>query len=607
MKNMKKTRLTGRSAAAALAALLAVLFVAAAATMPYAISPAALAADAATAPQFLSLNIPQEPGAAQDAAKTLHALGLFRGVGDNADGSPDFALERVPTRHEALVMLVRLLGKDGEALGGAWETPFTDVAGWAEPYVGYAYEKGLTNGISATEFGGYAPVTLKQYITFILRALGYQSGVDFTAEWPWKLSDRLELTHMEYAEPDRTEEELDFTRGESARLSLIALSLPRKDESAALYELLIENGAITLEAAKNAGLVDAEITIRFNGEELSGAPAPQVVRGVLYLPLSTLFEQLGLEVTWGQGEDSIEASVGDHLIRLQAGAVAVFERYPNNFETTVPSYYSNEWREYPDKLSHPPLMLDGQIHVSLEFIRSTLDCYASWDVIAKRVDISQPFVYKHGAWYITRDSFWNPGFPDYFVQEYQKIDESFEIVWEAGDRLFVELNHGVSPIMSHRLLYTLSGDGLCRLTYRTGDYILSVKADDDSIYVLGTPAHWRGWNSITRIMLEPAQTVIMLGGGSDFSYGMFITSAGEYFIDLSRDTGDDLDFEVRDDGVYTIGFDASVGIEGYIGAEWFDRVIETYGYYLLPKDGGPHEFLGNEPLDLSRRSTEPAD
>ena len=114
-----------------------------------------------------------EPEAAQSAADRLYGLGLFRGTGVAADGSPIYELERVPNRNEAVTMLVRLLGAEDEALSGDWETPFTDLADWAAPYVGYAYENGLTTGVSSTAFGGDAPVTGAQYVTLVLRALGY--------------------------------------------------------------------------------------------------------------------------------------------------------------------------------------------------------------------------------------------------------------------------------------------------------------------------------------------------------------------------------------------------------------------------------------------------
>ena len=102
----------------------------------------------------LSLPVFAAESEAQEAAQTLHELGLFKGTGTDAAGKPVFDLNRAPTRAEAVTMLVRLLGKEDEALAGDWNTPFIDVADWAKPYVGYAYAYGLTNGTSATTYSG---------------------------------------------------------------------------------------------------------------------------------------------------------------------------------------------------------------------------------------------------------------------------------------------------------------------------------------------------------------------------------------------------------------------------------------------------------------------
>ena len=178
------------------------------------------------------------------AAERLYALGLFQGVGDNADGTPNFALDRVPTRHEAVTMLVRLLGQEEAAKNETWTTPFTDVAEWAKPYVGYAYTTGLTTGTSATTYGGYDTITASQYLTFVLRALGYTSGSDFAWDSAWVLSDELGFTNGEYNASTRS-----FTRGDIAAISLSALTATYKDSDMMLYERLIDNGAITREAA----------------------------------------------------------------------------------------------------------------------------------------------------------------------------------------------------------------------------------------------------------------------------------------------------------------------------------------------------------------------
>lgn len=153
-----------------------------------------------------------------DAANTLHNLGLFNGTGTNADGTPIYDLDRAPSRFEAVTMLVRLLGKEAEAKAGTWDTPFTDVADWAKPYVGYAYANGLTAGTSATTFGGSAIVTASQYLTFVLRSLGYESGKDFQWDKAWEFSDKIGMTDGRYNADTKT-----FMRSDVAIISNNAL------------------------------------------------------------------------------------------------------------------------------------------------------------------------------------------------------------------------------------------------------------------------------------------------------------------------------------------------------------------------------------------------
>lgn len=157
------------------------------------------------------------------AAQALYDLGLFQGTGNNADGTPNFDLDRTPTRHEAVTMLVRLLGKDAEAKAGSWTTPFTDVADWAKPYVGYAYANGLTTGTSATTFGGEQTIDATQYLTFVLRALGYTSGTDFQWDSAWTKSDEIGLTAGQYNASTTS-----FTRGDMAVISNNALSVKKE-------------------------------------------------------------------------------------------------------------------------------------------------------------------------------------------------------------------------------------------------------------------------------------------------------------------------------------------------------------------------------------------
>lgn len=167
---------------------------------------------------------------AETAAQELYNLGLFSGTGSDSNGNPIFELERAPTRHEAVTMLVRLLGKEGEAKTKTWSTPFTDVAEWAKPYVGYAYANGLTNGISANTYGGSQIINDTQFITFVLRALGYQSGTDFDWARAWEFSDIIGLTNGEYNGRSQ------FSRGDVAIISLNALSTKLKGQDITLYD-----------------------------------------------------------------------------------------------------------------------------------------------------------------------------------------------------------------------------------------------------------------------------------------------------------------------------------------------------------------------------------
>lgn len=206
-----------------------------------------------------NLVFPVSAAHAKDAAADrLFSLGLFKGVGLKADGSPDYALDRGLSRQEAVTMLVRLLGAEQEALAGGYSLPFTDVDEWARPYVGYAYANGLTNGLSETVFGGAQPVTAAQYLTFVLRAIGYSSGAQFDWATAWELTDTLGITDGEYNSRNNG----NFLRGDAALVSAGALEALMADGS----------GRTLLDVLEARGITGAGITTRPG----SGSPQPTV-------------------------------------------------------------------------------------------------------------------------------------------------------------------------------------------------------------------------------------------------------------------------------------------------------------------------------------------
>lgn len=174
--------------------------------------------------------------AEETLASELKSLGLFKGVSDT-----DFALGRAPSRVEAVIMLIRVLGKESDAVEKTWSHPFTDVPTWADNYVGYAYENGLTKGSSAMLFGtGNANAAM--YVTFVLRALGYSdSDGDFTWSDPFTLAEKIGIL------PESVDKD-NFLRADVAAISHAALSAKLKDSDLTLAKKLIAAGVFTEES-----------------------------------------------------------------------------------------------------------------------------------------------------------------------------------------------------------------------------------------------------------------------------------------------------------------------------------------------------------------------
>ena len=176
------------------------------------------------------------PGDTEAQAQMLYDLGLFKGT------DKGFVLEKSMTRAEASVMLTRLLGAEKTTLAGNWKHPFTDVPQWADKYVGWLYQNGLTKGVSATLYGSQRNVTCGQYCIFLTRAHLDADSYQGTA-------------FVDNDEVRQTDEE-GFIRGDAVSLSARLLSTnyaKNGDESdRSVAEKLIDDGVFTAEQFKNA-------------------------------------------------------------------------------------------------------------------------------------------------------------------------------------------------------------------------------------------------------------------------------------------------------------------------------------------------------------------
>ncbi|NCB50560.1 MAG: hypothetical protein EOM54_01580 [Clostridia bacterium] len=185
------------------------------------------------------------------SAMALNELGLMNGVGTNADGSVNFDLFSNANRQTATTMLVRILGKETAATAGSWSVPFSDFDSWAKPYVGYAYKNGLVVGISSTSFGGTNTITAQQYITMVLRALGYndnesKGSVDFSYANACEFAKTIGLTDGSY-----TNSTTSFKRGDIAIISFNALGLEMNGTTTKLYTHTTGNPASDLDDAES--------------------------------------------------------------------------------------------------------------------------------------------------------------------------------------------------------------------------------------------------------------------------------------------------------------------------------------------------------------------
>lgn len=173
-----------------------------------------------------------------NCADSLHEMGLFQGTQNGYD------LDRTPTRAEAAVMLVRLLGKEAEAKALTYTAPFTDLKGWEKPYVQYLYSNGLANGTNRTSFNPTGKCTAQMYAVFLLRALGYSDTADFS------YANAIETAREQGIYDTGIINVQNFLRDDAAASSYTVLSVSPKNSEGTLLDQLVSENAITEADAK---------------------------------------------------------------------------------------------------------------------------------------------------------------------------------------------------------------------------------------------------------------------------------------------------------------------------------------------------------------------
>jgi len=211
---------------------------------------------------YTSIIFPIPAGAASysnyDKALDLKILGLLA-------NSPDsFELGRTPSRIEGAVMLVRLLGKESLAKQGVFKHPFNDVPAWADSYIGYLYQNGLTKGISDSQFGSNDLMSANQYLTLVLRSLGYVDKVDFEYAHAIEKAGQNGLVNL--SEAAALKKTSSFLRNDMVGISYNALEVKLKSSAQTLLDKLINTDKVLFRpAARVLGLYTSDLKADFAG------------------------------------------------------------------------------------------------------------------------------------------------------------------------------------------------------------------------------------------------------------------------------------------------------------------------------------------------------
>lgn len=221
-----------------------------------------------------------------EKAEALNRIGILKGTDGN------YRLNEQISRSEATAFIVRLLGKEEYILANTAQfskTNFSDVpaTAWFAPYVGYLTNLGYLSGGTDGKFSPNSYITEKAFIKLILCSLNYTPDLDFNWDGIYRKAVEIGLiTDLYYIA--RTDDNVNYTRGEAINLLYNALSLPTKGSDLPLFRQLIQSGEMSKDDALIAGLIYD--TIRT--EILEAAPTDMNMVTVTFNEEITAFENV---------------------------------------------------------------------------------------------------------------------------------------------------------------------------------------------------------------------------------------------------------------------------------------------------------------------------
>ena len=181
-------------------------------------------------------------------ADELKRLGLFRGT------DVGYELDKTLTRAESAAMLVRLLGGEITASTAQYTEKFSDVTSdkWHFHYIMYCYENDITKGTSEDMFSPDDTITAEQFVTLLLRALGY---TDTEPENAFLTANKIGLFGTQFS--TQLEESEEFLRNEMVYIAYRSLKTMTADGEV-LAARLSKTGVLTQSQVKEFDIYEFE-------------------------------------------------------------------------------------------------------------------------------------------------------------------------------------------------------------------------------------------------------------------------------------------------------------------------------------------------------------
>lgn len=168
----------------------------------------------------------------EHAVATLESMGIVTGT-SATKYSPSLTL----TRAQVCTMIIRTMGLESSVNSYVYQSLFRDVKNtmWHAGYVNLAYGKGIINGYGNGYFGPDDNITYGQFVTIVLRLLGYTEN-DIGKIWP--------ADYIIFAADLGIDENISLTandpvtRGDAAVLLYNALMAKAKGANTEYYRLI---------------------------------------------------------------------------------------------------------------------------------------------------------------------------------------------------------------------------------------------------------------------------------------------------------------------------------------------------------------------------------